>query len=461
MEIEKNERQKGIIRYNCADSLDRTNIATFFVSFQLVAEMARRLGVINDSDYNTPANPGGGTVLPPFTSGINNNTSSGNLSTLLTSVYNSTVNTPSNPTSGDSTSQTEDGNNPNKASNSNTTIENSNTNKQTQQQQQQQQAWSAVDKSIDKITNGLRRTGLIECLAEFFVLNGDVCSVLYTNSPAMHSALMRDFSPTISSAPINAVIAIQRRYQNLYLDGARQAQYEMLLGLNISTHFPFLSNTNGPYSFFSLPSPFSAHLNIISSSKLKPPPSPVNIKKKEERNSNSNEDTISSKKLQAEQLKLKYISSQELVSSFPSFILKPIPSVLKLQQIITNSNSPENNTYSEILLQDADGFCWICPNEYDIVEMYIYLQEPCYVTELGLTISHGVNEDTYPHTIDLFMGTYLDKMHVAFQGLYIPRCASGTKLYYNIPANMWRAYEGSGIYDFDLGSGTFDFHSFF
>ena len=38
------------------------------------------------------------------------------------------------------------------------------------------------------------------------MINGDVCSVLYTNSPAMHSSLMRDFSPSMSSARLNAVI---------------------------------------------------------------------------------------------------------------------------------------------------------------------------------------------------------------------------------------------------------------
>ena len=40
------------------------------------------------------------------------------------------------------------------------------------------------------------------------VINGDVCSMLYTNSSAMHSHLMREFSPNISSAPFNTLIVI-------------------------------------------------------------------------------------------------------------------------------------------------------------------------------------------------------------------------------------------------------------
>ncbi len=87
--------------------------------------------------------------------------------------------------------------------------------------------WSTFDFTLEQVAQTLEKR-ITEALAEFFVLNGDVCSILYTNSPAMHSALMRDYNPNISGAPINAVIAIQRRYQNIYLDPARQAQYEMV-----------------------------------------------------------------------------------------------------------------------------------------------------------------------------------------------------------------------------------------
>jgi hypothetical protein len=86
------------------------------------------------------------------------------------------------------------------------------------------------------------------------VYNGDVVSMLYTNSSAMHSGLMREFSDNVSSAPINAIVvssiqyifpahdtwiyslfsylkAIKRRFQNVVNDPSRQAQYEMILGI--------------------------------------------------------------------------------------------------------------------------------------------------------------------------------------------------------------------------------------
>lgn len=42
--------QNGVIRYNCADSLDRTNAASFFGAIQVFTEQCRRLGIYLDND---------------------------------------------------------------------------------------------------------------------------------------------------------------------------------------------------------------------------------------------------------------------------------------------------------------------------------------------------------------------------------------------------------------------------
>ena len=310
-QFETSKYQSGIIRFNCADSLDRTNIATFFTSFQLVAEMARRLGVGLD---------------------INTSSTKFNLSS---------------------------------STNSNSSGSNN--------------AWCYLDLTLDGLTQLLEKR-IIESLAEFFVYNGDVCSLLYTNSAAMHSALMRDYSPNISNAPINALIAIQRRYQNLYLDAARQAQYEIFLGLYLDKYFE----------------------NSLSLS----------------------------------------TSTATCLTHYPCWSLKHIPSILP-------------NVPTEILLYDMDNYCWISPEEYGIVELYILLSEPCTVNELSITLSSGSNEESTPFQIDLFIGPYLDKMNVIFQKLTLPRATNKTKLYYNITSNIWRGTgnEGtSGLYDFGIGS---------
>ena len=43
-------------------------------------------------------------------------------------------------------------------------------------------------------------------LYNILVCNGDVIAMLYTNSPAMHSSLMREFSETVAAAPMNVVV---------------------------------------------------------------------------------------------------------------------------------------------------------------------------------------------------------------------------------------------------------------
>ena len=80
------------------------------------------------------------------------------------------------------------------------------------------QEWKFFEYSIEELNATLLRS-FIEPLAEFFVHNGDIISILYTNSPAMHSALMRQFSPNVASAPINAFVAVQRGFQNVVHDG--------------------------------------------------------------------------------------------------------------------------------------------------------------------------------------------------------------------------------------------------
>ncbi|KAK3264551.1 hypothetical protein CYMTET_26722, partial [Cymbomonas tetramitiformis] len=53
-------RQRGMLRYNCADSLDRTNLASYFGSVQILVEQCRRAGVhIETAVRGGPRTPGG------------------------------------------------------------------------------------------------------------------------------------------------------------------------------------------------------------------------------------------------------------------------------------------------------------------------------------------------------------------------------------------------------------------
>ncbi|PRP77728.1 SAC9 protein-like protein [Planoprotostelium fungivorum] len=279
--VKFHKQQRGLVRFNCADSLDRTNISTFFASFQFAAEMCRRLGVGPDFSSTPEVSP---------------------------------------------------------------------------------DPWSMFHLGLDQVVNMLSSAGVTQTLAEFF---------------AMHSQLMREYAPRISAAPVDTLVVLQRRYQNLYLDQSRQTQYEMMLGLNIDRYFPSL---------------YSDRFDPV-----------------------------------------------ECVSRFPSWSIKPLPSVV-------------SNLSAETILRHYKDFSWVCPSGYDTVELYIYLIEPCYLTEMSLMISHGASDDSDPATIDVFTGSYLDRLNVVVQNLILPRCSSGTQLYYNIHSSVWKTYGASGVYDFNVGS---------
>ena len=50
-----------------------------------------------------------------------------------------------------------------------------------------------------------------------------------------------------------------------------------------------------------------------------------------------------------------------------------------------------------------------------MVELFIYLGEPCHVCQLLLTISHGADDATYPSTVDIRTGCCLDKLKLVVE----------------------------------------------
>ena len=50
-----------------------------------------------------------------------------------------------------------------------------------------------------------------------------------------------------------------------------------------------------------------------------------------------------------------------------------------------------------------------------MVELFIYLGEPCHVCQLLLTVSHGADDATYPSTVDVRTGRYLDGLKLVVE----------------------------------------------
>ncbi|KAJ6693490.1 hypothetical protein OIU85_004276 [Salix viminalis] len=175
--------QNGVLRFNCADSLDRTNAASYFGALQCFVEQCRRLAISLDSDltygYQSISNYGGYTApLPP---GWEKRSDAINPGRDLTCHLRS---------------------------------------------------------SRDQQFYLLYLSWLI-----FFLLAGDIHATLYTGSKAMHSQILSIFNEEAGkfkqfSVAQNFQITLQRRYKNVLVDSSRQKQLEMFLGLRLFKHLP-------------------------------------------------------------------------------------------------------------------------------------------------------------------------------------------------------------------------------
>ncbi|CAH9117203.1 unnamed protein product [Cuscuta europaea] len=358
--------QNGVIRFNCADSLDRTNAASFFGALQVFVEQCRRIGISLDSDmaygYQSFNNYGGYTApLPPgwekradAVTGksyyIDHNT--------RTTTWNHPC--PDKP-------------------------------------------WKRFDMKFEEFK---RSTILapVSQLSDLFLVAGDIHATLYTGSKAMHSQILSIFNEEAGkfkqfSVAQNMKITLQRRYKNALVDSSRQKQLEIFLGLRLFKHFP--STVIQPLHVPSRP--------------------------------------------------------------FGCF-LKPIANLI-----------PNVDGGNNILNFKAKGLTWVCKEAADVVELFVFLSEPCHVCQLLLTIVHGPDDSTYPANVDVRTGRYLDGLKLVLEGASIPRCANGTNILIPISGSISTddmAITGAGsrlhaqsssnvplLYDFEELEGELDFLS--
>ena len=283
--------QRGLLRYNCADSLDRTNLAGFFVAAQVLTEQCAVLGL---SVFNASANAGlayasaaqpnegritrtsSGTVLPPgwesrtdTTSGRtfyidhNTRTTSWTLPAEYAAAAEAVESSPNKNTSCE-TSPTGSPlltrlNSGQKMCQLGSAEWLSELMKNPDKNQVESESFKWLGSTVDEF----RAAMLPQCLnamVEIFLANGDFHAQMYTSTRASHSATIHllDANPataaavrfkstptTASSTVSNAALGIQRRFHNMVSDGAKQQQFEMFLGLNSAKHFPSVVGTPG------------------------------------------------------------------------------------------------------------------------------------------------------------------------------------------------------------------------
>ncbi|XP_004287153.1 PREDICTED: uncharacterized protein LOC101296222 [Fragaria vesca subsp. vesca] len=356
--------QNGVIRFNCADSLDRTNAASYFGSLQVFVEQCRRLGISLDSDlafgYQSMTNYAGYTApLPP---GWEKRSDAVTGKTYYID-HNTRTTTWMHPC-------------PDKP-------------------------WKRFDMSFEEFKRSTILSPVSQ-LADLFLLAGDIHATLYTGSKAMHSQILSIFNEDAGkfkqfSAAQNMKITLQRRYKNAVVDSSRQKQLEMFLGMRLFKHLPSVS----------------FH--------------PLNV-----------------------------------VSRPSGFFLKPVANMF-----------PSSSGEASLLSFRRKDLIWVCPQAADVVELFIYLGEPCHVCQLLLTVSHGADDSTYPSTVDVRTGRCLDGLKLVLEGASIPHCVNGTNLMIPIPGPISpedMAVTGAGsrlhaedistlplLYDFEELEGELDF----
>ena len=282
-----NERQHGVLRYNCADSLDRTNLAGFFVAVQVLTEQCSSLGV---DVFNAEANAGlaygstsrmgssdlsrtaSGSELPPgwesrkdTTTGrtfyIDHNTRTTSWTLPEFDIGRSEVPTVDVPTS----------KSPDTSPGQSKLLSRLNSGQMLNQSggaewlgeimtngkpEDDTSSFKWLGSTVDEFRAAL----LPQCLAtmvEIFLANGDFHAQMYTSTRASHTQTLHllDANPataasvrfkstpsTASSTMSNAALGIQRRFHNMVSDRAKQSQFEMFLGLNQMKYFPSIKS---------------------------------------------------------------------------------------------------------------------------------------------------------------------------------------------------------------------------
>jgi len=266
-------QQQGLARYNCADSLDRTNIASFFICVQVFVEQCRRLelAVLTGDEEVVPEVP---RLKPTFRERL----FGGLLSMSAGSQSPGATTQPAWPTAERSaqrkakyrpdlpygweakvdtatgctyyvdhinrrTSWTLPEDKEQKSEDAATLERKKTFRTKCKEEILATEAWGMLDVTVDE----MRRKVLPEALssiADVFLQNGDRNSFFYTGSQAMHSDKIMIFEPESSQLKKNTIggasnsfIAITRRYNNILKDSDRQAQIELFLGINLEKHF--------------------------------------------------------------------------------------------------------------------------------------------------------------------------------------------------------------------------------
>lgn len=254
------QRQKGILRFNCADSLDRTNAASCFAFLPVLHEGLRTLGVrldiklhsdsifssfdslklsdsissFNDPEGDSGANRGSipGTTVEVLPDGWERTEYNGRALYVDHNLKKTQWDPP------------KDVRYHIKRSSSAGVVQSCVCDNK---HESDDQDWKLFSFTLNDVRNRLYPDAVADYVS-LFKRHGDVHSELYTGSPAMHSHVLslilhseaRPYGGASTGVGRlqNLRVAVQRRWNNAVSDDARQASIEVFLGRRIHENCP-------------------------------------------------------------------------------------------------------------------------------------------------------------------------------------------------------------------------------
>ncbi|CAG9465811.1 unnamed protein product [Pedinophyceae sp. YPF-701] len=237
-EVERHQR--GLLRLNCADSLDRTNAASFFIAVLALVMAGGEAGV--------DVSPAAAASAAGQLSGMHGSRSTPNFRPVDRAASAARMPAP--------VSVLPDGWEARVDPATGRTFYIDHNNKTTSWSPPVHAAAAPPEAAagpaaaaavggwtVDAARAAVRADALL-AMSEMFLINGDLHAMFYTGSRAMHSGVLSLLNGNNNgrfrgvSGAANLSISLQRRYQNVVMDASRQLQMELFLGSQTLTGSP-------------------------------------------------------------------------------------------------------------------------------------------------------------------------------------------------------------------------------
>ncbi|KAN0031990.1 hypothetical protein ACTFIV_005863 [Dictyostelium citrinum] len=301
--------------------------------------------------------------------------------------------------------------------------------------------------TLDFMLSTFKSLNLFGPLIEFYVCSSDISSILYHNNPPTPNPIMRELVQQLQQQQTSTSNTKTNSLNSTICQSSTLTNNTngIILNKSLASSTNKISSTNSTNSTTStIPNPTITTTHLLNSQRK------YQLTHSDENRSYQyllmlgNCFGFSSRFFPFNSSIGKDLSPY-WISSAPSSCVMSLPTLL------CNNGS---NLNPSILIRDIDDFCWISPMDTNQVEMVIYLGQPCVVTEICITVAHGINSDSYPKTMDVLVGNYYDQVNFVLQDVELPRCTTGTKLSYILPNSPWEAYSSRFNQTNNLGGGV-------